>query len=181
MLDFVFQVIVAPLLEHVYPLADPTYGRYLLPLSPFETALAADAELCVNTRRRRVFIEKDGSVGVGEDITHIEADLKRVKGNKWMYYQVWTSPIGKNGPAAGCDIIFIHGMGDYGGKWAVQVASLLRHGFRHGRSTGLQCFITNKYELANGVRAVVKDVSKWSREPPRRRMMLGESLGGYTA
>lgn len=109
MLDFVYQIFIAPLLERGYAPADATHGRYLLPLSPFETSLAADTDLCVDTRRRRVFIEKDGSFGDGEDVTLIETDLTRGRGKKWVHYQVWTSPIGKNGAAAGCDIILIHG------------------------------------------------------------------------
>ncbi|KAG9004688.1 hypothetical protein FRB93_010178 [Tulasnella sp. JGI-2019a] len=132
MLAATYQIFIAPLVERVHAPADPTYGRYLLPLSPFEAALAADTELCADIRRRRVFIEVDGSIGSGEDITFTKTDLKRGRGKKWVHYQVWTSSQGEKGVAAGCDIVLVHGLGDYGaiGKWASHVTSLLRHGFR---------------------------------------------------
>ncbi|KAG9013456.1 hypothetical protein FRB94_002530 [Tulasnella sp. JGI-2019a] len=143
MLAATYQIFIAPLVERVHAPADPTYGRYLLPLSPFEAALAADTELCADIRRRRVFIEVDGSIGSGEDITFTKTDLKRGRGKKWVHYQVWTSSQGEKGVAAGCDIVLVHGLGDYGGE--DEHVSQFEHKsqpFSH-RKMGLSCHFTS--------------------------------------
>ncbi|KAG9013454.1 hypothetical protein FRB94_002528 [Tulasnella sp. JGI-2019a] len=172
--------------------ADPTYGRYLMPPSIAEKALAADTEVGVDIRRRRAFYEKDGRYIKGDDVSITVDELKPEPGKggkrRWVYYEVWTSPKGRGGPADGCDIIMVHGMGGYTGHYAPMVSTLLVYGFRvivpdlpgHGRSTGRHVLIKYPYQLADGVRTAVKDISTLSG-PPRKRMMMGASLGGYTA
>lgn len=89
--------------------ADTTYGRYLLKPHFREIDFANDKVLAPQIRRRRVFINKDGSNGEGEDVSVTEEELKRAKRKKWIYYEVWTSDKGKGGPGEGCDIVGIHG------------------------------------------------------------------------
>lgn len=88
---------------------DPTYGRYTLATSPYEQDLLADQELCVVVRHRRVFVEKDGTVGAGEDVNFSQQEVDRAKGRKWVYYQTWTSAKGRGADADACDVVMLHG------------------------------------------------------------------------
>ncbi|KAF8512706.1 Alpha/Beta hydrolase protein [Gautieria morchelliformis] len=168
-------VLIRPILENtgLYTPADPTYGRYLLETSPYETALEADKEIKVTSRR--VFLD----TRMGQDVQLTQAELDSSRGKKWLYYKIWEKGSGND-----CDIVMLHGINDYGGKWAPHVSNLLGKGFRvivpdlpsHGRSCGLHVYIPTAEQLLDGVEAVLVDVDSLS-DTRRKTFFVGTSMG----
>jgi len=127
----------------------------------------------------------------GEDVTLTKGELTRGNGRQWVFYKVWDSESSKarNGKGKGCDIVFNHGMGDYGAKYTPHVDGVLEMGFRviipdlpsHGRSTGVHVHLDSPFELTEGVHAVLTDVQRWSESRPRKTFLCGSSLGGWTS
>lgn len=101
------------------------------------------------------------------------------------------------------DIVWCHGINDYGGKFAIHAPFFLDAGYRlivpdlpaHGRSTGLHCYIPDMEKLAEAVYQVLVDVLVAEGEanvdaeegaaatvkPKRKIFVAGQSLGGFTA
>ncbi|GAA5970551.1 hypothetical protein JCM11641_007350 [Rhodosporidiobolus odoratus] len=153
---------------------DPTWGRSALPRAPWELEV------------REKYGARDGRVHVGE--------------GQWVEYQIWGTGDGKGGKEA--DLVWCHGINDYGGKFAVHAPLFLDAGYRiivpdlpsHGRSTGIHVHIPEMEALADAVYAVTRDVclqdSKLVAEreggevhvtQTRKVFVAGQSLGGFTA
>ncbi|KAF8514364.1 lysophospholipase [Hysterangium stoloniferum] len=181
-MDTVLEVIVYPCLSSVglYTPADPTYGRYLQELSTHEVNLEADKD--IKTTARRVFLHQ-GQFLEGEYVTFSEEELQRGQGKEWVVYKIW-----QKGDWNGCDIIALHGINDYGGKWAAQISSLISKGYRvialdlpsHGRSSGLHCYISSSEQLVDATEAVLVDLDNLS-DTKRKIFMIGVSMGGGLA
>ncbi|GAA6031179.1 hypothetical protein JCM8097_004045 [Rhodosporidiobolus ruineniae] len=171
---------LASQLLHRPPNADPTWGRAALPRAPEEQAL------------RDKYGARDGKVVLdGEG------------GKEWVAYQVWEPAKGVQSKHA--DLIWCHGINDYGGKFAVHAETFLDAGYRvvvpdlpsHGRSTGIHVHIPRMEALADAVYAVIRDVQQQDAlisqesigsaqtEPhttqKRKVFVAGQSLGGFTA
>ena len=100
----------------IYHPRDPTYGRYLMDISPDETKLEADPE--IRTTSRRVFLEKNGK---GEVIHLKQEELDSAKGKPWIYYKIWEKGSGNN-----CDVVMLHGKSPSTG-FAVKVGKKKRY------------------------------------------------------
>ncbi|ORY91597.1 lysophospholipase [Leucosporidium creatinivorum] len=154
--------------------ADPTFGRSTLPRSPLELALTKDHPW------------REGKVLTGKQ-----------DGSEWVSYQVWEPRAGV--PLKDADLLFIHGINDYGGKFATHADLFLDAGYRllipdlpsHGRSTGIHCYVPDMEALADAVYAVLSDVlledsklvksADGSFKQRRKIFVAGQSLGGFTA
>ncbi|GAA5892486.1 uncharacterized protein JCM6883_007375 [Sporobolomyces salmoneus] len=163
------------ILSQLLPLkpSDPTYGRSALPRAPEEQ------EMRLNHKHRDGKVYLNGSK------------------NEWVAYQVWEPKQGVQD--RNTDLCFIHGINDFGGKFAVHAAKFLDEGYRivvpdlpsHGRSTGIHVHCPSMEALVDAVYAVVKDValqdSHLVREAggaftqARKTFIAGQSLGGFTA
>ncbi|GAA6016053.1 hypothetical protein JCM10207_004426 [Rhodosporidiobolus poonsookiae] len=164
-------------LLHLAPDSDPTWGRANLPRAPDEQ------------RVRETYGARDGRV-------YLNGSKK-----EWVAYQVWEP---KKGAERGVDLVWCHGINDYGGKFAVHAETFLDAGYRviipdlpsHGRSTGIHVYIPKVEALADAVYEVIKDVmlqdSQLAAEngggggggkvtQQRKVFVAGQSLGGFTA
>lgn len=111
------EIFLIPLLHNLnlYTPTDPTYGRYLLPVSPYEQELERDPAIKVHMRR--VFINIDPSSSsssragdcFGEDVQLTERELEAGAGKEWIFYKVWECEAGKGGIGEGCDLVMLHG------------------------------------------------------------------------
>ncbi|KAL7413948.1 hypothetical protein BDY24DRAFT_414647 [Mrakia frigida] len=113
---------------------DPSYGRYLGP--HHSTEIELEAQPSIKTTRRRVFLDSDGNgVGEGHKVELVKEELQGVQ-QEWIYYKSWEKTFSEEQstslPGRGIDIVFVHGLGDSGGRWAKQVedSGLLDEGFR---------------------------------------------------
>jgi acylglycerol lipase len=169
----------------LYTPPDPTYGRYLLPLTDAEQELLDDPTIRVS--RRRVFIAPTGETAHSEIVHFTPEELHNPKEQKWLVYQVWEKEENGGAPAEGCDLVMLHGVNDYGGRWAYHVHRLLEYGFRiivpdhpsHGRSTGVHVFIESSVDLTDAVFRVLADVKRWSSRTPKKTFLVGSSMGGW--
>ncbi|TNY17865.1 lysophospholipase [Rhodotorula diobovata] len=112
---------------------------------------------------------------------------------EWVAYQVWE-------PAKECDLVFVHGINDFGGKFGVHASKFLDAGYRvvvpdlpgHGRSTGIHVYCPSMEALADAVYEVIKDVALQDYQlvqeaggaaltQTRKVFVGGQSLGGFTA
>ena len=108
------QIFIAPALANlrIRSPSDPTWGRYLLPISKYEVRLENTSEKGdgdVIIRRRRVFLGKKGKILEGEDVEVKASEVEAGRGRKWVFYTVWESKKGADGPGKGCDVIICHG------------------------------------------------------------------------
>ncbi|GAA5986427.1 hypothetical protein JCM10908_003750 [Rhodotorula pacifica] len=171
--------LVSQLLHRPEPAGDPTWGRGALPRAPDEAEIRA-------THKHR-----DGKVWLDEQ-----------RKEEWVAYQVWEPTKGSEDKES--DLVFCHGINDYGGKFAVHAAKFLDAGYRvivpdlpgHGRSTGIHVYAPRMEHLADAVYAVIKDVALQdsrlvaeegrgaegkSYTQTRKVFVAGQSLGGFTA
>lgn len=102
-------IFVSPLLQNlgIYTPPDPTYGRYLLPLSPAELVLAKNPD--VHVSHRRVFIRRNGTAHEGCDVRLVKEELAHPLEQRWLVYQVWQKKLEKAGRGTGCDLVMLHG------------------------------------------------------------------------
>ncbi|KAG0661557.1 hypothetical protein C6P46_003969 [Rhodotorula mucilaginosa] len=166
--------LISELLHRPEPAGDPTWGRAPLPRAPDEA------------RIRATHGHRDGKVWLDE---HTK--------DEWVAYQVWEPTKGSQDRE--CDLVFCHGINDYGGKFAVHADHFLDAGYRvvvpdlpgHGRSTGIHVYTPRMEALADAVYAVIKDVAlqdsrlvqeqEGSYTQTRKVFVAGQSLGGFTA
>ncbi|KAK8869772.1 hypothetical protein IAR55_000340 [Kwoniella newhampshirensis] len=132
----------------LYTVEDPTYGRWLLPPHPPHLTLINDPD--VTHHYRRVFLPPYSAFKSKQEaydstqIIHAE-DVKLVKeeletgvrlGGRWVFYSTWEmehEPKGGwegGGRGRGRDLVLIHGLSDYGLRYAPHVPYFLRCGFR---------------------------------------------------
>lgn len=99
-MNILLDVCIHPLLGKLglYTPRDPTYGRYLLEISPHEAALELDKNIKVTLRR--VFLDNL----IGEDVRLTQEELDSSKEKQWIYYRIW-----EKGPGNNCDIVMLHG------------------------------------------------------------------------
>ncbi|SCV71074.1 BQ2448_3836 [Microbotryum intermedium] len=161
---------------------DRSFGRSALPRAPCEQRL------------REEYKTRDGKIALLPNT--IEKD--------WICYQIWDP---KEGTGNEKDLVLIHGINDYGGKFAVHARKFLDAGYRvivpdmpsHGRSSGIHCYLPNMELLADAVYLVLADVllhDSQSPVPPtpsasqtspstftqtRKLFIAGQSMGGYAA
>ncbi|KAM0788819.1 hypothetical protein ACM66B_002905 [Microbotryomycetes sp. NB124-2] len=154
---------------------DPTFGRSSLPRAPEESSI------------RSKYNSYDGTVELQPD----------KPGTEFLRYQVWYP----NGDVAHkhADLLFIHGINDFGGKFACHAEKFLKAGYRiilpdlpsHGRSTGVHVHLTRMDALAEAVYLVLADVllqdsklvpdNGGQFKQTRKMFVAGQSLGGFTA
>ncbi|GAA6046870.1 hypothetical protein JCM3770_005684 [Rhodotorula araucariae] len=155
------------------PNGDPTWGRAALPRGPDEQ----DIRETHNHRDGRVYLDR----------AHTD----------WVAYQVWEPTQGA--PERAADLVFVHGINDFGGKFGMHAPKFLDAGYRvvvpdlpgHGRSTGIHVHCPSMDLLADAVYEVIKDVALQdsmlvheaggSYTQTRKVFVAGQSLGGFTA
>ncbi|CAG8566393.1 9296_t:CDS:2 [Paraglomus brasilianum] len=164
---------------------DLTYGRASLPYSKYELAF-----------RSAPYHHTEHIVPFPTRPTYPNAD-------HFIYYQIWSL---LNVKQRNVDVMFVHGLGGYGGHFSQHIDSVLREGFRvialdlpsFGRSSGKHAYINDWKELTEAVRCVIDHLKKEnenytetnlsSKEPtlssdsrpnPRKLVLCGESLGGF--
>ncbi|KAA1068271.1 hypothetical protein PGTUg99_030817 [Puccinia graminis f. sp. tritici] len=162
---------------------DPTYGRYALPFSPHEKLIREDQRYtCWDGR---VFLEDgrmDGGAVAGP-VGH--------KTSHWVWYQVWWDEEASKRTGVELDLLYCHGIGEYGGSFAKNARTFLDAGYRlivpdlpsHGRSTGFHVYLTNLDCLAHAVHVVLGDIIKRdlaAHRPQRPVIVAGQSMGGFT-
>ncbi|WVQ89028.1 hypothetical protein IAS59_002775 [Cryptococcus gattii] len=159
----IWEVIEPHLVRYnLYTVKDPTYGRYLLPHHPPHLDLVNDPSISHNYRR--VFLRPFNSfrsyheaydttqIIHAEDIslTPEELDSGVKHGGRWVAYSTWEMhepPEGGwegGGRGKGRDLVLVHGLSDYGLRYAPHIKHFLKAGFRviipdlpsYGRSTG---------------------------------------------
>lgn len=105
------EIFLIPLLHglNLYTPNDPTFGRYLQPISPYELELEKDPY--VKVRMRRVFINsgRPEEIDCGEDVQLTEREVETGAGKEWIFYKVWECESGKGGIGDGCDLVMLHG------------------------------------------------------------------------
>ncbi|KAL8292096.1 hypothetical protein RQP46_001562 [Phenoliferia psychrophenolica] len=151
------------------PGEDATFGRAALPRAPDELKIRAE------------YASRDGRISIDGD-----------KGKEFVSYQVWEPKAGA--PLKGSDLLFIHGINDFGGKFACHARLFLDAGYRvivpdlpsHGRSTGIHVYLPDLDVLADAVYGVLGDVIKHdstAADPGQKRKIFvaGQSLGGFVA
>ncbi|KAF8315833.1 alpha/beta-hydrolase [Clavulina sp. PMI_390] len=202
----------------IYP-KDGTFGRYLLPPSPLQLDIESRPNMETRTRRVFYKAASKPSTTVkgfgkteptaplpavgdaslqdyivvqeGEDVTLTAAELRSGQGRNWVVYKTYelNTPEARAGKGRGCDVVLIHGMGDYGIKYLAHADGVLNMGCRviipdlpsHGRSTGVHVHHDSPWELTEGVHAILTDARKITAEPPRKMIISGTSLGGWTS
>nr|XP_031862767.1 uncharacterized protein CI109_001779 [Kwoniella shandongensis]KAA5529839.1 hypothetical protein CI109_001779 [Kwoniella shandongensis] len=193
----------------LYTVQDPTYGRWLLPPHPPHLSLINDPGVSHNYRR--VFLPPYGSFKSKQEaydstqIIHAE-DVKLVKeeletgvkhGGRWVCYSTWEmkdEPKGGwdgGGKGRGRDLVLIHGLSDYGLRYAPHIPYFVKCGFRvivpdlpsYGRSTGMNSYIPSLLLLPAALHVVLTDVvqNDLARGREQRKVFLsGASMGGWT-
>ncbi|GAA5823501.1 hypothetical protein JCM11251_000658 [Rhodosporidiobolus azoricus] len=168
-------------LLHSPPHGDPTWGRDALPRAPEEQ----DVRERYGCRDGKVFLGKEGEK------------------KEWVSYQVWEPK--KDVESKEADLIWCHGINDFGGKFSVHATTFLDAGYRvivpdlpgHGRSTGIHVYLPSMEALADAVYSVLRDVLLRDSEllaenegraqggvhvtQKRKVFVAGQSLGGFTA
>jgi len=176
-------VFLNPLLEYLglASIDDPTYGRYSLPFSPREKDIRDDKKItCWDAR---VFLEDRADGLVAEPVEY--------KTSKWIWYQVWWDEEASKRTGAELDLLYCHGISEYGGNFAKNARKFLDAGYRlivpdfpsHGRSTGFHVHLTNLDCLAHAVHVVLADVTKRDSAAgvaQRPVIVAGQSMGGFT-
>ncbi|OXG93101.1 lysophospholipase [Cryptococcus neoformans A2-102-5] len=195
--------------RNLYTVKDPTYGRYLLPHHPPHLELVNDPT--VSHHYRRVFLRPFDSfrsyheaydttqIIHAEDIslTPEELDSGVKRGGRWVAYSTWEMhepPSGGwegGGRGKGKDLVLVHGLGDYGLRYAPHIKYFLKAGFRviipdlpsYGRSTGINSYLPSLLLLTAAVHVVLTDVvqNDLSQGREQRKVFLsGSSMGGWT-
>ncbi|KAM0750727.1 lysophospholipase [Meredithblackwellia eburnea MCA 4105] len=150
--------------------ADPTWGRQDLPRWPDEILL------------RSQYGHRDGKIVTSGAVS---------KEKEWVTYQVWEPPAAAD---KGADLVMIHGINDFGGKWSAHCRGFLDAGYRiispdlpsHGRSTGIHVDLPEMDVLPTAVYKVLVDVLKTDAasgpvKQKRKIFLAGASLGGFVA
>lgn len=144
---------------------DTTYGRAFLPFSPTEQNVRSPPYLHSEYR--------------------LPFPFNGVK-NSSIYYQVWSLPTAKI--QRNVDILVVHGLNDYGGRFTQVCVPILEAGFRiialdlpgFGRSSELHAYVTDWRDFIKATKLVVDHVKERNVEENRQRNLIlyGGSLGG---
>ncbi|KAH9442750.1 hypothetical protein Pst134EA_031567 [Puccinia striiformis f. sp. tritici] len=175
-------VFVHPFLERIGLRTndDPTYGRYSLPFSPNEKLIRDDKRYtCWDGR---IFLKERSDKQIAEPVEE--------KTSQWVWYQVWWDEEASKRTGVELDLLFCHGICEYGGAFAKNAKKFLDAGYRlivpdfpsHGRSTGFHAHLTNLDCLAHTVHMVLGDVIKRDSVAglaQRPVIVVGQSMGGF--
>ncbi|CAG8566028.1 15231_t:CDS:2 [Acaulospora morrowiae] len=144
---------------------DLTYGRASIPYSPEEKVLREEPYIC--TEHNLPFPTSDEPEG-------------------FVYYQAWSLPTASK--QRNTDIIYVHGLNEYGGRFSEFAIPILEQGFRiialdlpsFGRSSGLHAFFKNWLDLIEAVHCVVNHVKQTNENENKKRNLIlyGCSMGG---
>ncbi|CAG8513967.1 4876_t:CDS:2 [Paraglomus occultum] len=164
---------------------DLTYGRASLPYNKYELAF-----------RSAPYHHTEYIVPFPNHPTYPNAD-------HFIYYQTWSL---SNVKQRNLDVMIVHGMDGYGGRFSQHIDPALREGFRvialdlpsFGRSSGKHAYLNDWKELTEAVHCVIDHLKKEnenytdtklsskgstlpydSRPNPRKLVLCGESLGGF--
>lgn len=172
-----------PFLEHVGLRSndDPTFGRYTLPFSPSEKSIREDKKYtCWDGR---IFL-KDRGHG-------LPAEPVESQTSQWIWYQVWWDEEASKRTGVELDMLYCHGICEYGGNFSKSARKFLDAGYRlivpdfpsHGRSTGFHVYLTDLDCMAHTVHVVLADVIKRDSAAgvaQRPVVVAGQSMGGFT-
>ncbi|RXK39497.1 lysophospholipase [Tremella mesenterica] len=192
----------------LYTVSDPTFGRYNLPIHPPHKKLVDDPNVAHTWRR--VFLPPESSfeslqeaydtteILYAEDVTlqpqEIESGLQR--GGRWICYSIWemvNAPSGGwegGGKGKGKDLVLVHGLSDYGLRYAPHIPHFLKAGFRvivpdlpsYGRSTGVHSFLPSLLLLSAALHVVLTDTVMRDLDGGRKQrkvFLSGASMGGW--
>ena len=144
---------------------DSTYGRAFLPFSLTEQIVRSPPYLYSEHRLPFPFNGAKDS---------------------FIYYQVWYLPTAKIQRNA--DLLVVHGLNDYGGRFSEQSIPILEAGFRiiildlpgFGRSSGLHAYVTDWQDFIKATKLVIDHVKEKNAKENRQRKLIicGGSLGG---
>lgn len=196
------QAVLEPFLYNVTgrSVPDPTFGRIRNPRSKAELVF-----------RSKPYVHHDGIVkilsGPPESLTRQSlptphpffAPPPAPSADNYVHYQIWYDPRPEaEGPLSHIDLVWCHGLGDYGGRFAEYGKPFLDAGARiilpdmpgFGRSTGVHGYLPSCELLTEGLHQVVYDIRRreekgedlgQNRSLPRKVVVGGGSMGGYTA
>lgn len=161
--------VVRDLVDPFWPPTDPTWGRGSIPRSPIEVDILRDGSIAVEYRK-------------------LVPDPK--KPNFWLTYSIYYSRSLKDSGSLKADLIWVHGINDYGAKLVYHARPFLEAGYRlilpdlpgHGRSTGLHVYVSDLSVFADAVNRVLLDVRALdaaNSRSPAKTFLSGFSLGGY--
>ncbi|KAH9444363.1 hypothetical protein Pst134EA_032027 [Puccinia striiformis f. sp. tritici] len=115
-------VFVHPFLERIGLRTndDPTYGRYSLPFSPNEKLIRDDKRYtCWDGR---IFLKERSDKQIAEPVEE--------KTSQWVWYQVWWDEEASKRTGVELDLLFCHGICEYGGAFAKNAKKFLDAGYR---------------------------------------------------
>ncbi|PLW15964.1 hypothetical protein PCANC_20708 [Puccinia coronata f. sp. avenae] len=172
-----------PFLEHIglRSTDDPTFGRYALPFSPGEKSIREDKKYtCWDGR---IFLKDRGD--------GMPAEPVESKTSQWIWYQVWWDEEASKRTGVELDLLYCHGICEYGGAFSKNARKFLDAGYRlivpdfpsHGRSTGFHVYLTDLDCMAHTVHVVLADVIKRDSAAgvaQRPVVVAGQSMGGFT-
>ncbi|CAH1763725.1 13546_t:CDS:2 [Entrophospora sp. SA101] len=182
----VFSMFLEPIYKALHIPQDLTYGRSALPYSPHEQTLHLPP-----------YIHTHHEIPFSSSTSPILSKLKE----HFIYYQTWQLPITITKQQRNVDILFVHGLNDYGGRFSEFSKQILEKGFRvisidlpsFGRSSGLHSYIESWQSLVEAIYLVInhvqgqnltenvdeeEEVVKLRRN--RKIILVGGSLGGMT-
>ncbi|KAK4685570.1 acylglycerol lipase, partial [Tremellales sp. Uapishka_1] len=192
----------------LYTVPDPTYGRWLLPPHPPHVALLENP--AVRHRFRRIFLAPYSTfdtlqeaydttaITFAEDVTFTADEIQsgKQRGGRWVAYSMWEmdEPEGgweAGGRGVGRDLVLIHGLSDYGMRYAPHALHFLKAGFRlimpdlpsYGRSSGVNSYLPSLLLLPAALHAVLTDVVQDDLAQGRKQrkvFLSGASMGGWT-
>ncbi|RHZ80350.1 hypothetical protein Glove_137g154 [Diversispora epigaea] len=154
---------IEPILRLInLPPKDSTFGRASLPLNFYEEILRS--EPYVHTECKIPFPFNGAT-------------------DSFIYYQTWFLPTTKF--QRNTDILYIHGLNEYGGRFSETCVPYLEQGFRvigldlpgFGRSSGLHAHFNNCNDLIEAVHEVINHL-KISNDKKRKLILYGGSMGG---
>ncbi|RSH94104.1 hypothetical protein EHS25_006758 [Saitozyma podzolica] len=193
----------------LYTIPDSTYGRYLLPDHPPHRFLLDDPNISHTWHRIALppissFPRKHDGYDTTEiihsedvSLTREEIEEGKKRGGRWVMYSIWEmkhEPEGGwegGGKGRGRDLVLVHGLSDYGLRYAPHVPHFLKAGFRviipdlpsYGRSTGVNSYLPSALLLPSALHAVLTDVVRRdlaSGKEQRKVFLSGASMGGWT-
>ncbi|ORX39914.1 Alpha/Beta hydrolase protein [Kockovaella imperatae] len=179
----------------LYQPTDLTYGRWNIGHHPPVKDLLNDPKL--KHSYRRVFIADEVPVrALDSEIVDLGPETLRSSEN-WLSYSIWEMPEPdqdgweEEGRGRGKDLVLIHGLSDYGLRYAPHIRHFLRAGFRvvipdlpsYGRSTGVHSYIPAPRILSSALHCVLTDLVRHDITEgleQRKVFLSGSSLGGWT-
>jgi alpha-beta hydrolase superfamily lysophospholipase len=157
----IYYSFIEPFMGIFFSRKDNTYGRKSLPLNKAEVYL-------------RTLVD-DGVIEHEEHYLSLSSYT--------IYYQTWFPKHPK------CHILHLHGLNDYGGRFAEYVKPYLDAGvavtcidlYGYGRSDGLHSYTPSYDILLENVSAVFKEVKRHERLSKMKHFLQGGSMGGNLA